>query len=152
MAMHIEGLAAAAATVLLATSAFAQNVGQPAGPAPFVNAIENEPPPKLTVEQPLPDDLARDVVFIPYKVENLRLLPILGTDALKLSPRVGHLHITVDGQPWHWADFGGANTIAVVGLPPGPHKVLVQLSSADHHVFTGQTVTFTIPGTVAQSH
>jgi hypothetical protein len=36
----------------------------------------------------------------------------------------------------------------VVGLPPGQHKVLIELVNAEHHVFTGQgqTVTFTVPG------
>jgi vacuolar iron transporter family protein len=38
------------------------------------------------------------------------------------------------------------NTIVVVGLPPGQHKVLIELADPEHHIFTGQTVTFTVPG------
>jgi hypothetical protein len=152
MAKLIEGLAAGAAGALLATSAFAQNAMQVASPPPFVNAVENEPAPKLTVEPPLPGPLARGAVLIPYRVENLRILPVLGSDAVKLSPRVGHLHITVDDLPWHSGDFSGANTIVVVGMPPGPHKVLIEVAGADHHIFTGQTVTFTVPALASQSH
>ncbi len=37
--------------------------------------IDNEPAPKLTVEVPLPGPLAQNVVYIPYRVENLRIMP-----------------------------------------------------------------------------
>jgi hypothetical protein len=90
--------------------------------------------------------LAHGAVLIPYRVENLRILPVLGASALSVSPRVGHLHVTVDDLPWHWGDFSDSNTIVVVGLPPGHHKVLIELADPEHRIiFTGQTVTFTVP-------
>ena len=55
--------------------------------------------------------------------ENVHIVPVFGAGALNVSPRVGHLHITVDDLPWHWADTSDNNTIDVVGLPPGQHKV-----------------------------
>jgi hypothetical protein len=145
MTMLIKTLAAVAAGTVLATSAFAQSAREVRGPSPLV-AIENEPAPKLMVDPPLPGPLARGAVLIPYRVENLRILPVLGTGALNVSPRVGHLHVTVDDLPWHWGDFSDNNTIVVVGLPPGQHKVLIELANPEHHIFTGQTVTFTVPG------
>ena len=87
MKQLINTLAAAAASILLATGALAQSTVVP---------IDNEPAPRLIVEQPLPGPLARGVVFIPYRVENLRILPLGGATASKVSPRVGHLHITID--------------------------------------------------------
>ena len=44
------------------------------------------------------------------------------------------------------------NTIAVVGLPAGQHKIMVEFVDAQHHAFTAcaeckQTITFTVPGT-----
>ncbi len=89
--------------------------------------------------------LAHGAVLIPYRVENLRILPVLGASALNVSPRVGHLHVTVDDLPWHWGDFSDSSTIVVVGLPPGQHKVLIELADPVHNIFTGQTVTFTVP-------
>ena len=74
---------------------------------------------KLVVDPPLMGPLAHGAVLIPYRVENLRILPVLGASALNVSPRVGHLHVTVDDLPWHWGDFSDSNTIVVVGLPPG---------------------------------
>jgi hypothetical protein len=33
----------------------------------------------------------------------------------------------------------------VVGLEPGPHKVLVELADPTHKVMSRETVTFTVP-------
>ena len=108
--------------------------------------IDNEPAPRLFVEPPLPGPLAQGIVFIPYRVENLRILPVTGLVARTLSPRVGHLHITVDDLPWLWADFGQSNTVVLAGLPPGQHKVRIELVDAEGNLFTAQTVTFDSPG------
>jgi hypothetical protein len=108
--------------------------------------IDDEPGPRLIVEPPLPDPLAQGVVFIPYRLENLRILPVAGAAARSVSPRVGHLHITVDDLPWLWADFGQSNTIVLAGMPRGQHKVLIEVVDPEGNVFTGQTVTFYSPG------
>ena len=144
-------LAAVAGGALLATSALAQSA------ASLVVPIENEPAPRLFVEPPLPGPLASGVAFIPYRVENLRILPVGGPAARNLSPRAGHLHITVDDLPWWWADASDNNTVDIAGLPPGQHKVLIELVNADHQVFPGcatcsQTVTFTVPETKSRPH
>ena len=137
MTLLIKTLAAVAIGTMLATGAFAQSA---------VVAIDNEPAPRLIVEPPLAGPLARGVVFIPYRVENLRILPLGGAAARNVSPRVGHLHITVNNLPWQWADYGQSNTIILVGMPRGQHKVLIELVDAEGNVFTGQTVTFDSPG------
>jgi hypothetical protein len=108
--------------------------------------IDNEPPPTLAVEPPLPGPLAQGIVFIPYRVENLRILPVAGPAARNLSPRVGHLHVSLDDQPWFWADFGQSNTVVLAGLPRGPHKVKIDLVDAEGGAFTSETVTFEAPG------
>jgi Family of unknown function (DUF6130) len=145
MTMLIRTLAAVAAGTVLATSAVAQSARAVRGPSPYV-AIENEPAPRLIVDPPLSDQLARGVVQIQYRVENVHIVPVFGAGALNASPRLGHLHITVDDLPWHWADTSDNNTIDLVGLPPGPHKVLIELVNPEHHAFTGQTVAFVVPG------
>ena len=140
MISFVRMLAIAAAGAMLVGNAFAQS-------SPIV-PVENEPPPKLTVEAPLAGPLAHGAVLIPYRVENFRILPVLGPDAVKVSPRVGHLHVTVDDLPWHWGDFSNDNsTIVVVGMPPGPHKVMIELADPEHRILAGQRVTFTVPGT-----
>jgi hypothetical protein len=46
-----------------------------------------------------------------------------------------------------WADASDLNTVDIAGLPPGEHKVKIELVDANHQVFSGQskTVTFTVP-------
>lgn len=145
MTMLIKTLAAIAAGALLATSALAQSAREIRGPSTFLPTA-NEAAPKLIVDPPLPGPLARGAVLIPYRTENFRILPVLGSGALNVSPRAGHLHVTLDDLPWHWGDFSDKNLVVVVGLPPGQHKVLIELADPDHHILTGQTVTFTVPG------
>jgi len=120
MNIFARTLAAIAVAELLATSALAQSA------ASLVVPVEKEPAPALFVEPPLPGPLANGIAFIPYRVEYLRILPIGGPAAKDVSPRVGHLHITVDALPWAWADYGQSDTIILINLPRGEHKVLIE--------------------------
>jgi hypothetical protein len=143
--MHatFDCLTAIAACTLFAASAFAQSARDIRGPSPLV-AIENEPPAKLIVDPPLPEQLAQGLVFIQYRTENLHVVPVFGKGALDVSPRIGHLHITVDDAPWHFVDASG-ETVIVVGLPPGPHRVLFEMADPTHRVIDSKTVSFEIP-------
>jgi hypothetical protein len=146
MTTLIKTLAAVAAGTVLATSAFAQTAREIRGASPYI-AIENEPAPKLIVDPPLPEGLVQGVYWAQYRVENLRIVQVFGPGARQVSPRVGHLHITVDDLPWWWADVSDNNTVDIAGLPPGEHKVKIELVDPDHNVFPGQVVTqrFTVP-------
>jgi hypothetical protein len=151
MTLLIKTLATAAAGAMLATSAFAQSAREVRGGSPYI-AIEKEPAPKLIVDPPIAEGLAQGVFWAQYRVENVRIVPVFGAGALQVSPRVGHLHITVDDLPWLWADASDNNTVDIAGLPPGEHKVKIELVDADHNVFPGQvvTLTFTVPATTTE--
>ena len=112
-------------------------------PSPLV-AIPSEPPPRLIVDPPLAEPLSRGLVFIQYRTEHLRVVPVFGAGALDVSPRVGHVHVTVDDLPWHFVDASG-ETVVLVGPPPGPHQALFELADPTHRVITSQTVHFTVP-------
>jgi len=154
MTMLTKALAALAASTALASSAFAQSAREIRGPSPYV-AIGNEPAPKLIVDDPLPEGLSLGVFWAQYRVENLHIAPVFGAGAVQASPRVGHLHVIVDDLPWWWADASDNNTVDIANLPPGQHKVKIELVNANHEVFAGQsrTLTFTIPkGASLASH
>ena len=123
------------------------------GASPYIE-IKDEPAPRLIVDPPLPDLLDQGVVWIQWRVENLRIVPVFGKGALNVSPRVGHLHVHVDDIPWWWADASDNNTIDLAGMPPGPHKILIELVNANHEVFPGQfkTVTFSVGQGASRSH
>ncbi|MBV8502567.1 MAG: hypothetical protein JO006_12715 [Paucibacter sp.] len=145
-------LAAVAAGPLILTNAFAQSGGGVEIASPYVT-LDNEAPPKLVVDPtPLPKGLAIGIVWIQYRVENAHIVPIFGAGGLNVSPRIGHLHVHMDDLPWGWVEASDNNTISVAGLPPGPHKMLIELVNSQHRVFPDckecvRTVTFTVPVT-----
>ena len=105
----------------------------------------SEPPAKIIIDPPLTGPLAsRGVAIIQYCAQNVHLVPVFGPNALAVSPRVGHLHVRLDDASWVWADASG-NPIILMGLPPGPHKVLIELEDANHHSLDKGTVTFVVP-------
>jgi hypothetical protein len=112
------------------------------GPTPLLE-IENEPPARLIVDPPLSQQLAEGRVYIQYRTENIRIMPAFGHGALGVSPRIGHLHITVDDAPWHYVDASGG-TIVIVGLEPGQHSVMIELADPIHRVIAIETVRFTL--------
>lgn len=137
-------LLSVAAIVLCAMTAAAQSAGDKCRPAPVI-PLAGEPPAKIVIDPPLAEPLAsRGVAIIQYCAENLHLVPVFGPNALAVSPRVGHLHVRVDDASWVWADASG-NPIILMGLLPGPHKVLIELEDANHHTLDKGTVTFVIP-------
>jgi hypothetical protein len=127
-------------SLLVASAAAALSLSLSFGAAP----TQPEPPARIVADQPLPADLANGVAVIKYRTQNLRILPVFGPDAAKVSPRVGHLHVTVDDSPWHWADVSG-QPVVVAPLAPGPHKVLIELADANHRVLDSQAVKFDVP-------
>jgi hypothetical protein len=111
---------------------------------PATERARVQPAPKLIVDPPQPERLARGLVLIKYRAENLQVAPVFGEAALSVTPRLGHIHVTVDGAPWHWAD-GAGGPVIVNGLPPGPHKILIQLASPLHKPLDSSLVEFVIP-------
>jgi hypothetical protein len=62
-----------------------QSAKEVRGASPYIE-IKKEPPPKLIVDEPLPDGLPQGIVWIQYRTENCRILPVFGNEALKLFP------------------------------------------------------------------
>jgi hypothetical protein len=71
-------------------------------------------------------------------------VPVFGPAALAVSPRVGHIHVIVDGAAWVWADTSG-EPVVLNGLPAGPHTIRLQLETANHQQLDEGAVTFTVP-------
>ena len=133
--------AAAAALACAAMPTLAQHADHDKPP---VAMMAPQPPARLVVDEPIASLLANGVVILPYHAENLHFLPVFGAAGLSVWPRVGHVHVTVDDGPWHWVDASG-EPLVIQGLPAGPHKVLVELADAAHHVLDSKTVSLVIP-------
>jgi hypothetical protein len=115
------------------------------GAAPVV-PLASEPPPKLFVDAPLAEPLSLGRVVIQYRADNVHFVPVYGPAALDVSPRVGHVHITVDNAPWHWADASGEPLI-LNGFQAGPHTVLIELADPTHKIMDRKEISFIVPDT-----
>jgi hypothetical protein len=71
-----------------------------------------------------------------------------GARSLRAAPRRGVKPLPACRGSW--ADYGQSNTIILVGLPRGRHKVLIEVVDPEGNVFTKQTVTFRTPGKPAR--
>lgn len=146
---HLTQLVAAAVVALASFGATAQQVTD-VGTPPAVIPVVSELPAALHVFPPIPEALARGVVILQFKTENFRVIPVFGKGALGVSPRVGHLHVTVDGMALTWAHTSG-DPIIVVGLKPGPHEILVELADPSHRIVTAKRMEFVLPDASAAS-
>lgn len=133
----------AALVISAMTSAIAQTATDSFDPAPLI-PLESQPAPRLIVDTPLRAQLEKGLVVIRYRAENLRIEPVFGPAALDVSPRIGHIHVTVDDAPWHWADASDEPLI-IQGLPAGPHKILIELADPTHKVIDRKSIEFVIP-------
>ena len=144
-AENVSATLCVAALMQYGVTTRAQNATHTCRPAQVIPLTGAEPAAKLVIHAPLAEPLAsRGVVVIPYCADNMRIAPIFGPGALAVSPRVGHIHVTVDQAPWLWADASGT-PIILQGLPPGPHTVLIALVDANHRPVDQGTITFDVP-------
>ncbi|WP_095196008.1 DUF6130 family protein [Pseudomonas sp. Irchel 3A7] len=111
---------------------------------PAILPLESELPPKLVAFAPLAEPLARGVVIIQFRIEHARIMPVFGKAAADVSPRLGHLHVTVDDWKGTWA-HSSEDPIILVGLTPGIHKVLLEVADPTHQILTSSTVRFIVP-------
>jgi hypothetical protein len=130
---------------MLAIAPSVRDIRGPAGVVP----LAAEPPAKIIIDPPLAEPLAFGRVVIQYRAENLRIVQVFGAAALAVSPRIGHIHVTVDDAPWHWLDASG-EPITMNGFPAGPHKVLIELVDANHKVLDHGVVNFVIPDAMSR--
>lgn len=143
MSTRFHQMAAVTAAVFFCASAWAQSGTENTRPAAVI-PFANEAAPKLIAYAALPDPLARGVVIIQHRTENLRVLPVFGQKAVDVSPHLGHIHVTVDDWPGTWAHTS-QDPIIIVGLKPGKHNILLELADPAHKILTSEKVAVTVP-------
>jgi hypothetical protein len=136
--------------VLYAMTAVAQNATDSCKPTHVIPLTADEPVAKIVIDPPLAEPLAsRGVAIVQYCAQNVHIAPVFGPGALSASPRVGHVHVSLDDAAWVWADASGT-PIILQGLSPGPHVVHITLVDANHHPLDQGAVTFVVPATAEQ--
>jgi hypothetical protein len=99
--------------------------------------------PKLTLFEPDAEILKGGYVYLSFRVENMIVLPlyseIAGSEVTDLKPKVGHLHVSVDGSEWSWI-HASTDPIYLGKLSRGAHTIKVELADASHKVFDVKTM------------
>lgn len=150
--LAFSALTATLMALSITDSTQAQSISSPANQptarairgAAAVVPLASEPPPKLVVDDPLAEPLTLGRVVVQYRTENLHIVPVYGPAALDISPRAGHLHVTVDDASWHWLDASN-EPITLNGLSAGRHRLLVELADPTHKIIDAKTITFIVP-------
>jgi hypothetical protein len=137
-------LLVAAATGFYAVTAVAQTPTDSCKPTRVIPLAGTEPPAKIIIDPPLAAALSRGVAIIQYCAQNAHIAPVFGPGAATASPRVGHIHLSLEDASWDWEEASG-NPIVLQGLAPGPHKVTLVLEDANHHLLDKSSVAFVIP-------
>lgn len=143
MSLAPGNLLALALGVFFCTAVYGEGVADTDSP-PAILPLASETAPKLIAYPPLAEPLARGVVIIQYRTEHARIMPVFGKAAVEVSPRLGHLHVTVDNWKGTWAHTS-EDPIILVGLTPGTHKVLLEVADPTHKILTSTTVCFIVP-------
>ncbi|MCP1517919.1 hypothetical protein J2Y74_002229 [Pseudomonas migulae] len=143
MSLALRNLCVLALSGFFCMAAFGEGEADTDHP-PAILPLESETLPKLIAYPPLAEPLARGVVIIQYRTEHARIMPVFGKAAGEVSPRLSHLHVTVDDWKGTWAHTSDG-PIILVGLTPGAHKVLLEVADPTHKILTGTTVSFTVP-------
>jgi hypothetical protein len=92
---------------------------------------------RMIIDSPLPEPLARGVILIRHRTENLGFT-------------AAHIRVRVDDTPWHWTDKPESPVI-VQGLAPGRHKILIELADSSDQLIDQGTVEVLIPAPKSQT-
>jgi hypothetical protein len=100
--------------------------------------------PSLTIQSPTPGEVVEGVSVIRFRAENVSIAsPFLPMEKRGGRFPAGHLHVTVDGAPWHWL-HSTSDPVVLTPLPAGEHIVALELAGADHRPLDARSVRFTV--------
>ncbi|MFT4053797.1 MAG: DUF6130 family protein [Novosphingobium sp.] len=101
--------------------------------------------PSLTLSAPCAEALQDRQVYIAFRVDNMAVIPLYteinGDTVTTLTPKIGHLHVTVDDAGYSWIHASN-DPIYFGPVTPGTHTVRVDLVDAAHETLQTQTVRF----------
>lgn len=139
------GLAGCASEAPKEAASQAATAAAPAATSAGARVFFVEPRDGATVKSP---------VALKFGVENYQLAAVPQGDVTEARPGMGHHHVGVDtdclpvGSPIPkaapWVHFGDAKTAIDMQLPPGSHRLALQLGDDKHTTLTGLCTTITV--------
>lgn len=129
---------------------------QPAAEPPAAAAPPPSSSPRVFFVEPVEGAMVKSPVKLVFGIENFELAAVPQGTVTESRPNLGHHHVGVDidclppgteipkANPW--VHHGSGATTMDMQLPPGPHKLTLQLGDDLHKTIAGlcQTINVTV--------
>ena len=109
--------------------------------------------PRVFFVQPQDGAMVKSPVTLEFGIADYQLAAV-PAGAMEARPEMGHHHVGVDADclpagaeipmASPWVHFGKANTTIDMQLPPGPHKLTLQLGNDLHRTIEGLCTTINV--------
>jgi len=151
------GFAALAGALVLA----ACSSSEPAKPADSTPAPASTPPavaasstPRVFFVEPTDGATVKSPVHLKFGAQGMEISPVPAGDVTSARPGMGHHHVGVDTdclppgtaipKAAPWVHFGKGDAEMDMQLPPGPHKLTLEIGDDMHVTQPGMCSTITV--------
>lgn len=148
------------ATVALAGACSSEPAAPPASsesPAPAA-APASPPPaagaPRVFFIEPQDGATVKSPVHLVFGIENFEIAPVPAGTVETARPNIGHHHVGVDTdclppgteipRASPWVHFGKGDNMIDMQLPPGPHRLALEIGDDKHTTIAGLCTTISI--------
>ena len=153
--MPTATIAQTATAVLIALASVACGQPEPAPEPVSVPAPEPEPAgPRVFFIQPEDGAAVQSPVRLEFGTEDFRIAAVPEGTVTETRPDLGHHHVAIDadclaaGTPIPraapWVHFGDGKNIIDMQLPPGPHRLTLQIGDDLHQTIEGLCSTISV--------
>lgn len=126
--------------------------------AALISACSSEPSggPRVFFIEPRNNATVKSPVHLMFGIENFEIAPVPAGTVETVRPKVGHHHVGVDTEclppgseiprASPWVHFGKGDNMMDMQLPPGPHRLALQIGDDKHTTIDGlcSTVDITV--------
>ena len=151
------GMALLGGTILIAAcSSEAPNTPPAESTAPPAASAPATPPasPRVFFVEPAEGASVKSPVKLKFGIENYEVSPVPAGEVTMARPGMGHHHVGVDTdclppgtvipKAAPWVHFGDGKSEIDMQLPPGPHKLALELGDDKHTTLAGLCTTINL--------
>lgn len=153
--MRTATIAQTAAAALIALASVACGQPEPASEPVSVPAPEPEPAgPRVFFIQPADGATVQSPVRLEFGAEDFRIAAVPEGTVTETRPDLGHHHVAIDAdclpagtaipRAAPWVHFGDGKNIIDMQLPPGPHRLTLQIGDDLHQTIEGLCSTISV--------
>ena len=148
VAKYLVLLAAVAATSACSSEPAAPPAsGESPVPAAAPASTSPAGAPRVFFVEPQDGATVKSPVHLVFGIENFEIAPVPAAPVEAVRPNIGHHHVGVDAdclppgteipRASPWVHFGKGDNMIDMQLPPGPHKLALEIGDDKHTTIAG---------------